>query len=182
MQVRSNTESYGGWYTTLIEDPGVGSSPFPINLRVAYDERANFEHLIARVYDSTWDPVGQTGRQIIFHNCEWLQGANPSGSDIVEMCKPGTRSVLDAPAAGATSRLAAATYKIDMPGPGGSTSFNTGARSTYSFFYEFITIKKANDYYETNPLPNCATVPCTPPVIDPVLKLVRVDYPPSLRV
>jgi len=181
-QVRSDTESYCGWYTTLIEDPSVGSSPFPINLRVAYDERTNFEHLISRVYDSTWDSVGQTGRQIIFHNCEWLQGANPSGSGIVEMCKPGTRSVLDAPAAGATSRLAAATYKIDMPGPGGSTSFNTGTRAVYKFFYEFVTIKLAHDYYETTPLPNCASVPCTPAVIDPVLKLVRVDYPPSLRV
>src|SRR5688572_3136284 len=50
------------------------------------------------------------------------------------------------------------------------------------FFHELSKIDSANDYYTTNnhpePTPTeCATLKCTPAMTDPVLKLVRVDYP-----
>jgi RHS repeat-associated protein len=193
-KVRSDNQSFCGWYTTLIEDESVGSrgtdsqgrtTPYPIHVTISYDTRANFQHAVASVTDSA-------GRDIIFHNCEWGTGANPPNGhcsqqttrsctldgqclnndtclteDIAEMCVPGSKD----PGWAATERSAVATYAVDMPAFGNDPSaLNPATRATYGFRYEYTPSLKPDFDYDGQMQS-----------ADPVLKLVRIDYPPHQR-
>ncbi len=180
---RSEYLSFCGWYTTLIEDPSVGQrqlvtvneggttlteirQPYPNHVKITYDSRPKFEHLIATIEDSAT-------RRITFHNCEVRLGANPlTGGvdpDADTGCIPGSEQQTYV----GTDRHATATYKVDVPAFGNKTTID-GTVATYRFNYEYNTVKRGNLEFD---IPNLAYT--TP---DPkVLELLRIDYPEYFR-
>src|SRR5260221_2754394 len=83
-RIRAEQQSFCGWYTTLIEDTSVGlrvpfvsgspdagpgTTPYPNNIKVTYDSRPGFEHVIATIQDSQ-------GRSINYTACEFDPATN----------------------------------------------------------------------------------------------------------
>ncbi|HYV85095.1 MAG TPA: RHS repeat-associated core domain-containing protein [Patescibacteria group bacterium] len=194
-QQMSENHSYCGWYTTLIEDPTVGSqgwvqvppstgtwriqTPYPNNVVVTYDTRPGFEHAITSIADSA-------GRTTVFQNCEYNEGLNGATNDppagIVDNCK--------ATPANPANRHAVATYLVNMPAFGASTSLvdptppgtipdepNTLKRATYRLYYEYAKIKRADPYHDGICIGYGAGQNLSGCFQWPALKLVRVDYP-----
>jgi len=194
-QQLSDAHSYCGWYTTLIEDPSVGSrtmvtvdgtqrigTPHPVHVKVSYDSRPGFEHAISRIEDSDERVAG-------FNNCEWEEGRNgavddPSNlqADIIAKCKTTPSN----PA----NRHAVATYSVTLPSFGRNVGLvdatppepppgDTSAlkRAEYRFYYELSRVKRADpdsaDYCNQFP-PNVNLAGCSS---WSVLRLVRLDYP-----
>jgi RHS repeat-associated protein len=187
LQIRMENENFCGWYTTLIEDRtvgalNVGTGSYAASVHITYDGRPGFQHVVQSITDSD-------GRVIFFHNCEWAQGGHCSNvpaqqcfSDaecssgvcthddsgnpgVVNQCVPGSQ---DPNSWTASSRSAVATYEVDMPGPGtNTTALDTTKVTRYGFVYERARVKVAD--------------PGITALGDPVLKLLRIDYPTYTR-
>ena len=202
VKTRMDNESYCGWYTTLIEDRSVGSRNvttglYPIHVRITYEDKVTmigFEHAIKTVTDND-------GRTISFHNCEWARaghcsdvptqtclvdgecgvgtcvrddGGNPN---LADQCMPGSK---DPNAWTALDRSGVAAYAVDVPGFAGNAAALVGAKvARYGFVYELARVEVANlDWESCSGQPEC---PNGRLMSEPVLKLLRVDYPDYTR-
>lgn len=144
---RAFNSSFCGWYTTKIEDLSTTQAN---NVQIAYDTRAKFKHAITSVTDSA-------GRTITFKNCEWANSGTA--------CIPGS-DLPTYPGTGDTNETKIATFQIDVPAFSKDASgLDPNKIATYKFQYELTSVRRA--------FPSQAVMN----TVDPVLKLVRIDYP-----
>jgi RHS repeat-associated protein len=123
---RRYNHDYGGWYVTEIQDlraPGTVGNPTPPGawVRIEYDTRPGFEHLISRITDSD-------DREILFTNeCE-PDLATPSD------CKESDFG------SNAHNRPATRIRRIDLPVFKGAAAVDNTGRGHYDFTYEWKNV------------------------------------------
>ncbi len=156
---RQDNLSFGGWYVTRIEDRSVGtrdaSGLYPVNVRIEYDARPGFEHVIKSIKDAY-------NREILFTNCK---------CDATGACNRLATSADKYSGTTIDNRHPIATCQIDLPaftGLNGATPIETvtSLTSSYKFTYSFTSITDTNVSY-----PNSTQTD------GPVLELTRLDYP-----
>jgi len=164
---RGDNLSFGGWYVTRIEDRSVGmpdaSGLYPMNVRIEYDKRPGFEHVMKTITDGY-------NRQIQFTNCK----CDATGT--CDRLATAADKYID-PATGhpttIDNRHPIATCQIDVPafsGTGGASPVESVAQpvhASYQFTYAYTPIRHTNVSFQGSTDND-----------GPVLELTRIDYPP----
>jgi RHS repeat-associated protein len=161
--LRRDSLSYCGWYTTLIEDPSVGTRQngmYPHHVEIAYASDLCQEHIISTVTDSV-------GRKLIFNRQRLPGGLTPATCEL-----PGN---VGSP----TGRAAFAVGSVNMPAVASATflptqepgqpGYDESTRAVYGFHYGLGPLRVANYDFEFDPLPLMTG--------RSFLSLTQIDYP-----